>query len=193
MKLNGNSPESSLWHVPGVIEPQKEVEKKGLKKVTNLLKSKHNFSNVSLKLFDVVNFLMNLTLKIFEHLQIKTPKSTRIDQQVEVIKNLVINYLEIVVKNTKDRIPKMITWLLITNVLNYMDHNLVAHFYENELVVSMLYSLRIYLSNLMLDYIKFFLNLCNISWNTVMFFSEYEAQKFALTFSSKLLYSFRTM
>ena len=68
----------------------------------------------------------------------KTPKNTRVDQQVEVIKNLVINYLEIVVKNTKDRIPKMITWLLITNVLNYMDHNLVAHFYENELVVSVL-------------------------------------------------------
>ncbi|XP_070508514.1 dynamin-like [Chironomus tepperi] len=109
MRLNGNSPESSLWHVPGVIEPQKEVEKKGLKKITNILKSKHFSSS-------------------------KTPKNTRINQQVETIKNLVINYLEIVVKNAKDRIPKMITWLLITNVLNYMDQNLVAHFYENELV-----------------------------------------------------------
>ena len=51
MRLNGNSPESSLWHVPGVMEPTKEVEKKGLKKVTNLLKPKHNFSNVSLSIF----------------------------------------------------------------------------------------------------------------------------------------------
>ena len=49
MRLNGNSPESSLWHVPGVIEPQKESEKKGLKKITNLLKPGHNFANVSMK------------------------------------------------------------------------------------------------------------------------------------------------
>lgn len=154
MKLNGNSPESSLWHVPGVMEPQKEVEKKGLKKVTNLLKPKHNFSNVSLKLFDAVNLVMNLIFKTDNFLQIKTPKNTRIDQQVEVIKNLVINYLEIVVKNTKDRIPKMITWLLITNVLNYMDQNLLAHFYENDLVVSTKYILELYLNVLNVRYFE---------------------------------------
>ncbi|KAG5668334.1 hypothetical protein PVAND_016277 [Polypedilum vanderplanki] len=60
--------------------------------------------------------------------------STKVDQQVDTIKNLTEKYLMIVIKNTKDRVPKMITWLLINNVNNYIDKDLVTHFYENDIV-----------------------------------------------------------
>jgi ribosomal protein S17E len=62
--------------------------------------------------------------------------SPRIDQQVDTIKNLVEKYITIVIKNVKDRVPKVITWLVIKNVNEYIDQQLVAHFYEKNMVVS---------------------------------------------------------
>jgi hypothetical protein len=62
--------------------------------------------------------------------------STKVDQQVDTIRSLTEKYLKIVIKNTKDRVPKAITWLLINNVSNYIDNDLLTHFYENDSVVS---------------------------------------------------------
>ncbi|KAG5669212.1 hypothetical protein PVAND_017105 [Polypedilum vanderplanki] len=52
----------------------------------------------------------------------------------ELVRNLVESYLTIVIKTLRDRIPKTITFLLINKLNEYIEHNLVSYFYENDLV-----------------------------------------------------------
>jgi ribosomal protein S17E len=108
-----NSPEPSLLNVPATIpatSPSGTI-KKSLKSVKNMFKrDKQDPTEMTIK------------------------HSPRIDQQVDTIKNLVEKYIAIVIKNVKDRVPKVITWLVINNVNDFIDQQLVAHFYEQNMV-----------------------------------------------------------
>ncbi|KAG5666514.1 hypothetical protein PVAND_014535 [Polypedilum vanderplanki] len=109
---NDNSPEPSLLNVPAIIptSPSGTI-KKGIKSVKNIFKrDKQDPTEMTIK------------------------HSPRIDQQVDTIKNLVEKYIAIVIKNVKDRVPKVITWLVINNVTDFIDQQLVAHFYEENKV-----------------------------------------------------------
>lgn len=58
------------------------------------------------------------------------------EQQVETIKQLADSYLKIVIKGIKDRVPKIITFLVINSTRKFIDGKMLTHFYQNDIVVS---------------------------------------------------------
>lgn len=58
--------------------------------------------------------------------------------QVETIKQLADSYLKIVMKGIKDRIPKIITFLVINSTRKFIDGKMLAHFYQNDMVMQVM-------------------------------------------------------
>lgn len=56
----------------------------------------------------------------------------QLKRQVEVIRNLVDSYMNIINKSTKDLIPKMITYLLLNSVKRFINEELLIHIYSRE-------------------------------------------------------------
>ena len=52
--------------------------------------------------------------------------------QVEIIRNVVESYMKIVVKTTRDLVPKTITMLMINTMKDFIKAELLAHIYASE-------------------------------------------------------------
>lgn len=77
------------------------------------------------------------------------------EQQVETIKQLADSYLKIVIKGIKDRVPKIITFLVINSTRKFIDGKMLTHFYQNDIVVRLILDLIFGGINIYLEIVEF--------------------------------------
>lgn len=58
------------------------------------------------------------------------------EKQIEIIKQLVVSYLNIVIKSCHNLFPKFIMHLIINNMKNFINEELLSHLYASNDQVS---------------------------------------------------------
>lgn len=61
------------------------------------------------------------------------------ERQVEIIQNLTASYVKIVTKQCRNLVPKMVMYLLIDDMKNYINTDLFAHFHSSNDQVGMVW------------------------------------------------------